>query len=105
MKLKRKQAKQSWPPKPTNANDRSSLSSRVSSFFRRLYPKADALKHGENGPDVVVAIMGTTGSGKSSFIANVTGRNDIPVGHDLNSGSLLLSNRAYGKQKHLTLSS
>lgn len=30
-----------------------------------------------------VAVMGPTGSGKSSFIKTVTGRNDIIIGHDL----------------------
>jgi predicted GTPase len=35
---------------------------------------------------VVVAIMGATGVGKSSFIATITGRKEI-VGHDLNSGN------------------
>ncbi|KAJ9602758.1 hypothetical protein H2200_012538 [Cladophialophora chaetospira] len=33
--------------------------------------------------DIVIAIMGVTGAGKSSFIASVTGRKDIQVGHDL----------------------
>jgi putative ribosome biogenesis GTPase RsgA len=37
--------------------------------------------------DVVVAVMGLTGVGKSSFVKNVTGREDIKVGHSLDSGT------------------
>ncbi|PMD31450.1 hypothetical protein L207DRAFT_441988 [Hyaloscypha variabilis F] len=33
--------------------------------------------------DIVIAVIGMTGAGKSSFIASVTGREDIQVGHDL----------------------
>jgi putative ribosome biogenesis GTPase RsgA len=33
--------------------------------------------------DVVIAVMGLTGVGKSSFIKNVTGREDITIGHSL----------------------
>jgi putative ribosome biogenesis GTPase RsgA len=36
--------------------------------------------------DIVIAIMGVTGVGKSTFIASVTGRKDVQVGHDLYSG-------------------
>jgi putative ribosome biogenesis GTPase RsgA len=36
--------------------------------------------------DIVITVMGVTGAGKSSFIASVTGRKDIRVGHDLYSG-------------------
>ncbi|OAL50803.1 hypothetical protein IQ07DRAFT_478164, partial [Pyrenochaeta sp. DS3sAY3a] len=32
--------------------------------------------------DVVVAVMGLTGAGKSSFIKNITGREDITIGHN-----------------------
>jgi predicted GTPase len=35
---------------------------------------------------VVVAVMGVTGAGKSSFIQRVTGRNDILVDGSLSSG-------------------
>lgn len=38
--------------------------------------------------DVVIAFMGTTGSGKSSFVQAITGRNDI-VGDGLQSGTFL----------------
>jgi putative ribosome biogenesis GTPase RsgA len=33
--------------------------------------------------DVVVAVMGVTGVGKSTFIKTITGRDDIAVGHSL----------------------
>lgn len=35
---------------------------------------------------VIVAVMGVTGSGKSSFIRKMTGREDIVVGDSLSSG-------------------
>jgi ABC-type proline/glycine betaine transport system ATPase subunit len=38
-------------------------------------------------PEIVVAFMGVTGSGKSSFIKALTGRNDIVVGHGLTSST------------------
>jgi hypothetical protein len=40
--------------------------------------------------EVVVAIMGLTGAGKSSFIQTVTGNRDVGIGHGLNSGTFLL---------------
>jgi hypothetical protein len=43
---------------------------------------------GSASDDVVIAVMGVTGAGKSSFIAKVTERSDIPVGHSLNSGKV-----------------
>ncbi len=36
--------------------------------------------------DVVIAVMGVTGAGKSSFVKKMTGRNDVYVGHSLSSG-------------------
>jgi putative ribosome biogenesis GTPase RsgA len=36
--------------------------------------------------DVVIAVMGMTGVGKSSFIKAVSGRKDIVIGHKLSSG-------------------
>lgn len=41
-----------------------------------------------NNNDVVVAVMGVTGCGKSSFIKKVTGRSDVKVGDSLTSGKL-----------------
>ncbi|RFU75387.1 p-loop containing nucleoside triphosphate hydrolase [Trichoderma arundinaceum] len=35
--------------------------------------------------DVLIAVMGMTGSGKTTFIANATGRTDLKIGHDLTS--------------------
>ncbi|KXJ96522.1 P-loop containing nucleoside triphosphate hydrolase protein [Microdochium bolleyi] len=35
--------------------------------------------------DALVAVMGMTGSGKTTFISKVTGRNDLKIGHDLTS--------------------
>ncbi|KEY67953.1 hypothetical protein S7711_02161 [Stachybotrys chartarum IBT 7711] len=35
--------------------------------------------------DVVIAVMGMTGSGKTTFISKVTGRSDLKIGHDLTS--------------------
>ncbi len=44
---------------------------------------------GSTSSDVVIAVMGMTGAGKSSFIKAVSGREDISVGHKLSSGWLL----------------
>ncbi|POS74034.1 hypothetical protein DHEL01_v207576 [Diaporthe helianthi] len=35
--------------------------------------------------DAVIAVMGMTGSGKTTFISKVTGRTDLKIGHDLTS--------------------
>ncbi|KAH7325059.1 P-loop containing nucleoside triphosphate hydrolase protein [Stachybotrys elegans] len=35
--------------------------------------------------DVLIAVMGMTGSGKTTFISKVTGRTDLKIGHDLTS--------------------
>jgi len=37
--------------------------------------------------DVVIAVMGVTGAGKSTFIKTVSERNDVVVGDSLSSGS------------------
>jgi ABC-type sugar transport system ATPase subunit len=36
--------------------------------------------------DVVIALMGVTGAGKSTFIKTITGYEDIQIGHNLTSG-------------------
>lgn len=36
--------------------------------------------------DVIIAVMGMTGAGKSSFIKEVSGRKDIIIGHKISSG-------------------
>lgn len=40
---------------------------------------------------MIIALMGETGSGKSSFIQNVTGSKSVKIGHGLESGSFLLT--------------
>jgi len=40
--------------------------------------------------DIVIAVMGATGAGKSTFIKTVSGRNDVVVGNNLSSGLYLL---------------
>jgi energy-coupling factor transporter ATP-binding protein EcfA2 len=44
--------------------------------------------------DTLIAVMGLTGSGKSTFIRSVTGIQDIKIGHGLCSGSFLLIRRS-----------
>jgi ribosome biogenesis GTPase A len=86
MKLRRPQARQRPPHEPHDANSHPSFFTRASSQPSRPKPKTNTRKRKGGGPDVVIAVMGVTGAGKSSFIATVTGRKDIQVGHDLNSG-------------------
>jgi ABC-type hemin transport system ATPase subunit len=45
--------------------------------------------------DVVIAVMGPTGAGKSYFVQAATGDNSIEVGHTLQSGRL---KNSIGKQ-------
>jgi ABC-type hemin transport system ATPase subunit len=57
----------------------------------RAGPRAPlkAVSNDERAPqnaDIVIAVMGVTGAGKSTFIASVTGRKDIQIGHNLYSG-------------------
>ncbi|ETN44318.1 uncharacterized protein HMPREF1541_10498 [Cyphellophora europaea CBS 101466] len=42
---------------------------------------------GGQSPAINIAVMGETGSGKSSFIKRVTGRRDVNVGHGINRGT------------------
>lgn len=44
----------------------------------------------DNSPPIVIAVFGQTGTGKTSFIKAVTGK-DLQVGHDLTSCKTLLS--------------
>jgi ABC-type hemin transport system ATPase subunit len=37
-------------------------------------------------PDIIIAVMGMTGAGKSTFIRRITGDQSIKVGHKLSSG-------------------
>ncbi|KAI2628139.1 P-loop containing nucleoside triphosphate hydrolase protein [Xylaria nigripes] len=43
------------------------------------------LKRMAKGPDLLIAVMGMTGSGKTTFISKVTGRTDLKIGHLLTS--------------------
>ncbi|KAI0453877.1 P-loop containing nucleoside triphosphate hydrolase protein [Xylaria acuta] len=38
-----------------------------------------------SGQDLLIAVMGMTGSGKTTFISKVTGRRDLKIGHSLTS--------------------
>lgn len=40
---------------------------------------------GWGSKDALIAVMGMTGSGKTTFISKVTGRKDLQIGHDLTS--------------------
>lgn len=41
-----------------------------------------------NHSKVIIAVMGMTGSGKSTYIKEITGREDVLVGHGLSSGTV-----------------
>jgi hypothetical protein len=45
--------------------------------------------------DVVIAVMGVTGAGKSTFIKTVSRRNDVVVGDSLSSGSSTSPSQCY----------
>jgi ABC-type hemin transport system ATPase subunit len=53
-------------------------------------PTAETVSDGEaaEAEEVKIAVMGVTGSGKSTFIRTMTGDLDICVGHTLQSGIL-----------------
>src|SRR3954449_638696 len=78
---------------PSNAPNEASASSRshilsyaLSFVFRPFLKAASNDEKVSQNADIVIAVMGVTGAGKSSFIATVTRRKDIQVGHDLYSG-------------------
>ncbi|KAI1382350.1 P-loop containing nucleoside triphosphate hydrolase protein [Hypoxylon crocopeplum] len=52
--------------------------------FKSLY-KEFTSPYKWNSPDILVAVMGMTGSGKTTFISKVTGRTDLKIGHGLTS--------------------
>jgi predicted GTPase len=56
------------------------------SLWRALKFWPNARQKVSQNADIVIAVMGVTGAGKSSFIATVTGQKGIQVGHDLYSG-------------------
>lgn len=45
--------------------------------------------------DTVIAVMGITGSGKSTFISKIVGGDVVPIGHTLKSGMSQLSPRCW----------
>lgn len=48
-------------------------------------PQSDDEQNGAGHKEIVIAVMGVTGAGKSYFIRKVTGREDIDVGDGLES--------------------
>ncbi len=56
------------------------------SLLRANRPQSSNGEIVSQNADIVIAVMGVTGAGKSSFIASVTGRIDVQIGHDLYSG-------------------
>jgi 50S ribosomal subunit-associated GTPase HflX len=67
----------------------------MQSFFRKLKKSGDDVRRtnrnriNKSRAEIVVAIMGLTGAGKSSFIQTVTGNRNVRIGHELNSGVFL----------------
>lgn len=69
-------------PNEAPAPSRSNIFSRA---FARFHLKVAAPQNA----DIVIAVMGVTGAGKSTFIRTVTGQNDVEVGHNLESGKVV----------------
>jgi ABC-type hemin transport system ATPase subunit len=46
----------------------------------------ESVNMSQKSSNAVIAVMGMTGAGKSSFIKEVSGRKDIVIGHKLSSG-------------------
>jgi predicted GTPase len=68
---------------------------RASNIWPSLIPCRDESEDQEgktNGEEIIIAVMGETGSGKSSFIQRVTRSDSVKIGHGLESGSLTFSN-------------
>jgi hypothetical protein len=55
-------------------------------FFNHIPGTSDSTQE----KDIVIAVMGVTGAGKSTFIKTVSGRDDVIVGDSLSSGSSIL---------------
>jgi putative ribosome biogenesis GTPase RsgA len=64
--------------------------SNVASGFERLNLEGDFSQPNpvKNSRSMVIAIMGGTGAGKSTFVRRLTGQNDIKIGHSLRSSKL-----------------
>ncbi|KAI1170335.1 P-loop containing nucleoside triphosphate hydrolase protein [Nemania sp. FL0916] len=58
-----------------SAEERSSTLKYTKSVVQRFW----------TGQDLLIAVMGMTGSGKTTFISKVTGRTDLKIGHSLTS--------------------
>lgn len=63
--------------------------SRESEAARTGEPKGENLPSEGQEEEVVVAVMGVTGSGKSTFIRTMTEKDHVHVGHGLESGMLI----------------
>ncbi|KAG9856311.1 hypothetical protein KCU98_g1485, partial [Aureobasidium melanogenum] len=64
--------------------------------------KVSASDNRAQNHDIVIALMGVTGSGKSTFIKRVTGREDIQIGHQLTSSLSLYNDNASRRDVKLT---
>jgi hypothetical protein len=42
--------------------------------------------------DIIIGVIGMTGAGKTTFISKASGRNDLEIGHSLDSCMLLILN-------------
>ncbi|KAI1274659.1 P-loop containing nucleoside triphosphate hydrolase protein [Xylaria sp. FL0933] len=68
----------SWISENENDTDKGpSTLERTKSVFQRILGGQDR--------DLLIAVMGMTGSGKTTFISKVTGRQDLNIGHSLTS--------------------
>jgi hypothetical protein len=71
------------------------VASRASNIQASLISRRDqreSQKEETIGEEIIIAVMGETGSGKSSFIQRVTRSDSVKTGHGLESGSLTFSN-------------
>lgn len=79
----------------SDVSDVSSVSSHESDeevsdeFARRPFQTLTQQSFEESADAIVIAVLGVTGSGKSTFIKTVTGRKDVIVGNKLTSGIYL----------------
>ena len=88
--LRRANQSQSDVPHEASGTTPSHILSRALSLAFRPSLKA-ASNYGKKSENVeiVIAVMGVTGAGKSSFIETVTRQKDVQVGHDLYSGKFV----------------
>jgi hypothetical protein len=63
-----------------------SSSEHGSSFFSHLWtPKSKIPLPNFTEKSILIAVMGMTGAGKTTFIRNITGLNEMEIGDDLKS--------------------